>query len=159
MKKLSIIITGRNDNYLNNYIDQTGRALNYTLKSIYEKKLEKNIELVFIDWGSGKLISDEIFIENKYKKLISFYHVPLKISKKERDCACCTNNSFLIISSSIFRSWRYFLASPLSHAETQTAGKLFSTVVFRGFDFGTNLKSFALGIFLFLTLIFVPPFS
>jgi hypothetical protein len=93
MKKLSIIITGRNDNYLNNYIDQTGRALNYTLKSIYEKKLEKNIELVFIDWGSGKLISDEIFIENKYKKLISFYHVPLKISKKERDYKYRINTS------------------------------------------------------------------
>ncbi len=94
MKKLSIIITGRNDNYLNDYIDQTSRALNYTLKKIYEKKLEKNIDLIFIDWGSKKtLISDEVFIENKYKKIISFYHVPYSISKKEKDFRYRINTS------------------------------------------------------------------
>ena len=65
MKKLSIIITGRNDDYFEDYIFKTSYVLNNTLETIYKSKLEKYFEIIFVDWGSRKLLSDVLFIEKK----------------------------------------------------------------------------------------------
>ena len=85
MKKLSIIITGRNDDYLKDYILKTSYVLNHTLETIYKNKLEKYFEIIFVDWGSKKLMSDVLFIEKKYRKFIKFYYVPKNIANKEID--------------------------------------------------------------------------
>ena len=85
MKKLSIIITGRNDNYLENYIFKTSYILNNTLETIFRNKLQKYFEIIFIDWGSSKLLSDTLFINKNYRKIIKFYHVPNIIANKEID--------------------------------------------------------------------------
>ena len=85
MKKLTIIITGRNDNYHEDYIFKTSYILNNTLETIYKNKLEKYFEIIFIDWGSKKLLSDTLYIEKDFRKSIKFYHVPKNIEKKEID--------------------------------------------------------------------------
>ncbi len=85
MKKLSIIITGRNDNYLEDFIFKTSYVLNHTLHTIYKHKLEKYFKIIFVDWGSKKLLSDSLFIDKKYRKSIEFYYVPSKVEKMELD--------------------------------------------------------------------------
>ena len=85
MKKLSIIITGRDDNYFNNYIFQTSYVLNNTLEAIYENKLQKYFEIIFIDWGSAKPLSDQFYVEKRFRKSIKFFHVPKNIANREID--------------------------------------------------------------------------
>ena len=51
--KLSIIITGRNDNYYKDFLKKTSFNLNYILKSLHDLKLQKYIDIIFIDWGSN----------------------------------------------------------------------------------------------------------
>ena len=85
MKKVSIIITGRNDDYLENYIFKTSYILNNTLETIFRNKLQKYFEIIFIDWGSSKLLSDTLFIDKNYRKIVKFYHVPNIIANKEID--------------------------------------------------------------------------
>lgn len=93
MKKLSIIITGRNDDYFEDYIFKTSYVLNNTLETIYKSKLEKYFEIIFVDWGSRKLLSDVLFIEKKYRRSIKFYYVPEDIANKEKDHKTRINTS------------------------------------------------------------------
>ena len=83
--KLSIIITGRNDEYYKDFLEKTSFNLNYTLKSLYDLKIDKFIEIIFIDWGSKKKLSENLFINTKYKSKIKFYNVNNKITSKEKD--------------------------------------------------------------------------
>ncbi len=85
MKKISIIMGGRNDEYQNDYIFKTSYVLNYTLEAIYKNKLEKYFEVIFVDWGSKKLLSDTLYIRKNLRKTIQFLYVPKYISNKEKD--------------------------------------------------------------------------
>ena len=93
MKKLSIIITGRDDDYFDNYIFQTSYVLNNTLGTIYESKLQKYFEIIFIDWGSDKPLSDQFYIEKGFRKSIKFFHVPKSIANNEIDFNTRINTS------------------------------------------------------------------
>ena len=93
MKKLSIIITGRDDDYFDNYIFQTSYVLNNTLGAIYESKLQKYFEIIFIDWGSDKPLSDQFYVEKRFRKSIKFFHVPKSIANNEIDFNTRINTS------------------------------------------------------------------
>lgn len=93
MKKLSIIITGRDDDYLKNYIFQTSYVLNNTLETIYKNKLQKYFEIIFVDWGSEKPLSDQFYIEKYFRKSIKFFYVPKSIAKREIDFNTRINTS------------------------------------------------------------------
>ena len=92
-KKLSIIITGRNDNYLLNFLEQTSYVLDSTLSSIFKLNLDKLIDIIFIDWGSERQLHQNLYINNKFKKNIKFYYVPQSITNNELDSERRINTS------------------------------------------------------------------
>ena len=69
MKK-SLTVTGRNDNYLENYIFKP-HILNNTIKTIFRNNY-KSILKSFLLIGKLKTLSDTLFINKNYRKIVNF---------------------------------------------------------------------------------------
>ena len=79
-KKLSIVITARNDNYIDHFINRLEFSINYFLYNADKLRLLKNIEFVVVDWGSEKkIIKDFSVIKKSYRDNIVF----IELNKNE----------------------------------------------------------------------------
>lgn len=79
-KKLSIVITARNDNYVENFLNRLEFSINYFLYNAEKLKLITNLEFIVVDWGSKKKLSEEFrVIKKKYINNIFF----LELSENE----------------------------------------------------------------------------
>ena len=161
MKKLSVIITGRNDDYLEDYVFKTSYMLNYTLEGIYKNKLEKYFEIIFVDWGSTKLLSDVLFIEKKYRKSIKFYYVPKNIANKEIDYKrrintskahnvgirksksefCLLSHSDQIFPSYVFKNLKNFINGNIINKKIFDKSYVYIPRKYLSFDFFKNFPS------------------
>lgn len=78
--KLSIVTTGRNDNYIKNFIARLEYVVNYTLEKCSSLGQLRSTEFIIVDWGSKKKLSDHFnCTQKKFLKNIKF----LEISKKD----------------------------------------------------------------------------
>lgn len=50
--KISIIIHGRDDEYVANFVEMLSFTVNFLMKGVCSQKLQERIELVLVDWGS-----------------------------------------------------------------------------------------------------------
>ncbi len=64
-KKLSIVVTARNDNYVENFLNRLEFSINYFLYNAEKLKLIKNLEFIVVDWGSKTKISEEFRVMKK----------------------------------------------------------------------------------------------
>ena len=79
-KKLSIVITARNDNYIDHFINRLEFSINYFLYNTDKLGLLKSIEFIVIDWGSEKNISQDFsVIKKSYRDNIVF----IELTKNE----------------------------------------------------------------------------
>lgn len=69
-KKLSIVITVRNDNYIDHFINRLEFSINYFLYNADKLGFLKNIEFIVVDWGSEKNISKDFSVFKKIIKII-----------------------------------------------------------------------------------------
>ncbi len=161
MKKLSIIITGRNDDYYEDYIIKTSYVLNNTLETIYNNKLEKYFEIIFIDWGSQKPLYEVLFIEKKYRKSIKFYYVPKNIANKEIDYKkrintskahnvgirksnsefCLLSHSDQIFPSYVLKNLKNFISGNLINKNIFDKSYIYIPRKYLSFDFFKNFPS------------------
>ena len=81
-KLLTIVINIANDNYYDDLIYRTQKALDLNLFYLNSIKCHQFVEFIFVDWGSKKKLSDIILVNKKFKKLVKFIYVNEKISKK-----------------------------------------------------------------------------
>jgi hypothetical protein len=79
-KKLSIVITARNDNYIDHFINRLEFSINYFLYNTDKLGFIKNIEFIVVDWGSEKHISKDFsVIKKSYRDNIVF----IELNKNE----------------------------------------------------------------------------
>lgn len=79
---LSIVISGKNDNFRENNSQVLKLNLEQTVKNIKNLNLD-DVEIILCDWGSEKKIVDEIFVE-KHKSFKCIYVSP-EIAEKYND--------------------------------------------------------------------------
>ena len=82
-KKLTIITTVRNDNYIINFIDRLQYTINFFLRNCESIEKLNDIEVLIVDWGSKQKISS-VFncYKKKYQNKIKFLEVENKYVKK-----------------------------------------------------------------------------
>lgn len=74
---LSIVIVGRNDDYLGNYRYRLQTSLNHLAKNLRSLGRLKDVEIVFVDWNSqGKTLADEVELTAEAASLLRFILVP-----------------------------------------------------------------------------------
>ena len=67
MKKLlSLIINIANDNYYEDLIFRAQKTLDLNLFFLNKIKDKKKVEIIYVDWGSKKKISDLIFVNKNF---------------------------------------------------------------------------------------------
>ena len=85
MKKLSMIITCKDDDYIQNMINRIEYAINFNLTNIKKINKLRKVELIIVDWGSLTPISNKIKITNKqFKNKVKFLHVKKDIEKYQK---------------------------------------------------------------------------
>tara|TARA_B100001057_G_scaffold501260_1_gene622789 strand:- start:8110 stop:9762 length:1653 start_codon:yes stop_codon:yes gene_type:complete len=78
--KLSIVTTGRNDDYIKNFISRLEYVVNYTLEKCNSLGQLKSTEFIIVDWGSKKKLSDNFnCTQKKFLSNVKF----LEISRKD----------------------------------------------------------------------------
>ena len=83
MEKLITYVTAlTNDNYYEDLIYRVQKALDLNLFFLDKIKDKNRIEIIFVDWGSEKKLSDLIYVNSKFKRQIKFIYVNKKITKK-----------------------------------------------------------------------------
>jgi len=82
-KKLTIITTVRNDDYIINFIDRLQYTINFFLRNCESIEKLNDIEVLIVDWGSKQKISS-VFncYKKKYQNKIKFLEVENKYVKK-----------------------------------------------------------------------------
>ena len=84
-KILSIIIAVRNDDYYINLLDRINYSLEYNSWIINKLGLKNFIDLIVVDWGSEKKISNELIFSSNSRGIIKFYEISKSIALKEGD--------------------------------------------------------------------------
>jgi len=77
--KLSVITIGRNDNYGQNFLQRLKHNINSLIHNV-EKIGADDIEIIVVDWGSTKKLSDILPVK-KYP-FLKFLHIPKEICDK-----------------------------------------------------------------------------
>ena len=57
------------------------KALDHNLYFLSKLKDKNKIEIIYVDWGSKKAISDFIFVNKEFTNQVKFIHVNEKIAK------------------------------------------------------------------------------
>jgi len=71
-----------NDNYYDDLLYRVQKALDHNLYFLNKLKDKSKIEIIYVDWGSKKPISDYLFVNKKFSNQVKFINVNEKIAKK-----------------------------------------------------------------------------
>ncbi len=83
MKKiLTLVINIANDKYYDDLFYRVQKALDHNLYFLSKLKDKNKIEIIYVDWGSKKAISDFIFVNKEFTNQVKFIHVNEKIAKR-----------------------------------------------------------------------------
>lgn len=82
-KKISIITTCRNDDYIVNFIDRLQYTINFFFRNSEEIGRLKDLEFIIVDWGSKETISSKFScLKKSYQKKIKFLEIDSKSAYK-----------------------------------------------------------------------------
>ena len=80
---LSILLVAKNDNYTSNYLDRLSYVINFNCQNIKDLGLSGKIIIEIVDWGSEKLLSEELqILDNDFNKMINFIDVNKDITNE-----------------------------------------------------------------------------
>ncbi len=82
MKKLTLAITGRNDNYNPFFLSRLSYCLNFASFSLQKLGLEEFVRFSISDWGSEKKLKDVLQLTKSTSKIIDFFETSQNIAKK-----------------------------------------------------------------------------
>lgn len=83
---LSVVLQGRNDSYMGNFVWRLSKNINKQAKNIFDLGMEQHVEIVLVDWGSEILLSSVLTLTEEAKSLLQIIQVPpLIASKYNRD--------------------------------------------------------------------------
>lgn len=81
---ISIIIHGRDDEYVNNFVEMLSFTVNFIAAGAYSQKIQNRIEIVLVDWGSVSSFIPKIFHSLKLPKssIINGHYIDNESIKK-----------------------------------------------------------------------------
>ena len=85
MKKLlTLLIHTKNDHYHHDLLYRMQRALDLNLYFISKlgTKYSKIFEIIYVDWGSEKKLSESLYVHKNFKNSVKFIHINKQIAKK-----------------------------------------------------------------------------
>ncbi len=80
-KLLSIVTSGRNDNYMGNFIYRITTAINYLAYNLNKLGRLDDVEVVITDWGSDIPLSKVLSLTEEAAKICRFVYVPQALAK------------------------------------------------------------------------------
>lgn len=81
-KILSIVLQGRNDSYMGNFVWRISTNINKQAKNIFLLGYENQAEIVLIDWGSEVPLKSVLTLNNEARSLLKIIEVPPNIANK-----------------------------------------------------------------------------
>ena len=84
LSTISIILHGRDDEYVENFVEMLAFSINFLSKGIISQNIENRVEIVLVDWGSVVSFIPKIFNSIQLNKDINLsgYYVDNKTAKK-----------------------------------------------------------------------------
>ena len=81
---ISIIIHGRDDEYVENFIEMISFTINFIAAGCYSQNIQNRIEIVLVDWGSVSSFIPKIFHDLKLHKssIVNGHYVDNETIKK-----------------------------------------------------------------------------
>ena len=80
---LSLVTTGRNDDYQGNFLWRLETTLNYIGRRIASIGRCEDIEFVVVDWGSGVPLHSVLKLEEEARRIARFILVPPEVAARE----------------------------------------------------------------------------
>ncbi len=81
-KKLSFVITARNDNYMGNSNWRLETTLNFIADQLAELRQLENVEIIVVDWASSQPLHEVITLTDAANQIVRFVEVPTEIHEK-----------------------------------------------------------------------------
>ena len=81
-KLLSIIVQGKNDNYMGNFIWRLSTNINKVCQNLQELNLTESVELILVDWGSETRLITKLSLTEEAKGLLKIITVNKEIADK-----------------------------------------------------------------------------
>lgn len=79
---LSIVLQGRNDSYMGNFVWRLSTNINKHSQNIFDLNTEKKVEIILVDWGSEIPLSNVLTLTNESKSLLRIIQIPPLTAKK-----------------------------------------------------------------------------
>lgn len=79
---LSVVLCGRNDNYLGDFKYRITTSINYLCRNAKKIGRLKDIEVIVVDWNSETPLSKELCLIKEARENVKFIVVPQEIAKK-----------------------------------------------------------------------------
>lgn len=81
-KLLSIIVTGRDDNYMPDFLYRITTTLNFISRNLYQLGCLNEVEIVIVDWGSENPMSQTLNLLPQARQICRFLYVPRTLIKE-----------------------------------------------------------------------------
>jgi SAM-dependent methyltransferase len=81
-KLLSIVITGRDDDYMPDFLYRITTTINFIARNLYRLGRLKDVEIVVVDWGSGKPMSQTLNLSRQAVQICRFLYIPPELIKE-----------------------------------------------------------------------------
>jgi hypothetical protein len=78
-KLLSIVITGRDDDYMPDFLYRITTTINFIARNLDRLGRLKDVEIVVADWGSGKPMSQTLNLSPQAVQICRFLYIPPKL--------------------------------------------------------------------------------
>ena len=88
---LSMVVTGRNDDYMGNFKYRITSCLNFAARNLAQLGLLDEVELLVTDWGSEVPLSQVLPLTPEAALITRFFHVPRAVAG-ERFCPVVATN-------------------------------------------------------------------
>src|ERR1043166_7808111 len=87
MKALSMVICGRNDNYMGNFLYRVTTAINYLARNVERAGRADTVELLVADWNSEVPLSSALELTPAARSITRFVCTPpsLAVAKQQPD--------------------------------------------------------------------------
>jgi len=99
-KLLSVVVTGRNDDYMGNFKYRITTCLNYLARNLKDLGRLDDVEIIVTDWNSDVPLAKELSLSPEAGRICRFVYVPPKVALAlqqpgEVFCPTCAMNASL----------------------------------------------------------------
>ncbi len=118
---LSVVLCGRNDNYLGDFKYRITTAVNYLCESAKKNRRLNDIEVIIVDWNSETPLCEELCLTPDACKAAKFITVPPDVASLYNTDGQAINASCAINTGIIRSNGKYVLLTPADSLITSTS--------------------------------------